>query len=156
MGSQHQRLRSVVPLGLEHGVGQVKPRLDILSAVWQLATRCLIPRWWIFRLNVSDEDIAAVGTAPHERLWSWQLGTHSCLFLPQIFRRPWIDFHQTLLDDAVCSEIDCFMGKCPLKQLKGDKPLLSPICRPIDSISHTIPNAREVGKSEEHVTLWLG
>ena len=83
-GSNHPRLRSVVSLG--HGVKQIIVRIDITSAVLQLATRCLI-------LGVdfsgsayprnSDEDTAAaaVGTAPRRRLSSlavahigWRLG----------------------------------------------------------------------------------
>ena len=38
--SHHPRLRLVVLLG--YGVGKVNPEIDITSAVWQLATRCLI------------------------------------------------------------------------------------------------------------------
>ena len=55
-GVPHPPLRSAVPFVC--GVGQVNFE-SITSAVWQLATRCLI-LWYVFGIKLSNEDIAVI------------------------------------------------------------------------------------------------
>jgi len=54
-------------------------RIDITSAALQLASSDSVfgSRGWVFRVNLSDEDIAAVGTAPRGRLSILLFGAQS-------------------------------------------------------------------------------
>ena len=74
----HPWLRLVVALG--HGLGRYTFEINITSAVWQLATRCLIPGS-VLRVSLSDEDIAVVRTAPRGRLSSWPLAHILAFFI---------------------------------------------------------------------------
>jgi len=76
---------------------------------------------------------------------------------PQIFRRPWADFRETLPHDAVCSEIFYLLygySYVPPKNLSGENPHFSPICRSkVDIFSHTTPYCKEIGKSKTLLSI---
>ena len=67
------------------------------------------------------------------------------LFHPQIFRRPWADFCETLPHDAVCSEIDYVLWPagiyiCPLKFACWKTPMFADLRTQMDTISPTVPH----------------
>jgi len=63
------------------------------------------------------------------------------LFSPtDFFLRPWTNFWEPLLHDAVCSAVDYVVFYVSPKKFEGWKPLVLPICGPkVNNLSPTIP-----------------